>query len=109
MCLDHWQLQGNNYFPHRMEVCHVTRARAWQVEREDWPCDGILARDAKERRQPKLFKEFLETLAQVNQMLKDRGEPELRESELIGIRMHTGPMYEKYNAVLRVFHAIRSW
>ena len=46
---------------------------------------------------------FLETLEKVNQMLKDRGEPELTKDELIGIRMYTGPMYEKYNTVLRAF------
>ena len=34
-------------------------------------------------------------------LLRELHEPALKEEELIGVRLYTGPMFEKYNAVLR--------
>lgn len=44
----------------------------------------------------------------VNARLRERGHAALELDELIAGRLYTGPMYEKYNAVLRFFSAGRT-
>ena len=45
--------------------------------------------------------ELAKEMALVNSRLRSSGHVELLEVELVGGRLYTGPMYEKYNAVLR--------
>ena len=44
---------------------------------------------------------FYTVLCMFNKRLKKIGQEELLETELIGLRLYTGPMFMKYNAVLR--------
>ena len=39
--------------------------------------------------------------AKANEKLRAAGHSEMIREELVGGRLYTGPMYEKYNAVLR--------
>ena len=40
-------------------------------------------------------------LRKINQRLQEKREPRLQKEEIISARLYTGPMYTKYNAVLR--------
>ena len=44
---------------------------------------------------------FDASLADVNSILRGFKVPPLRSEEVIGCRLYTGPLFEKYNAVLR--------
>ena len=43
--------------------------------------------------------------AQVNGKLRALGEPEMTLAEAVGLRLYTGPLFGKYNSVLRGFNS----
>ena len=52
-------------------------------------------------RRPLTLDEIWEAVASCNTALRELREPELIKEEVAGGRLYSGPMYEKYNAVLR--------
>ena len=71
-----------------------------------WPSESLSEIDACHARgrvapRGRPLADFLPALARVNGELEALSEPELLEEELIGGRLYTGPMYQKYNLVLR--------
>lgn len=55
----------------------------------------------REKRQVKALHDFQPEMDRVNGELRSAGQDVLIEEELIAGRLYTGPMYEKYNGVLR--------
>ena len=55
----------------------------------------------QERRMPWPLSHFKKHLDAKNSELRVMGEPLVIEYELVGLRLYTGPMYCKYNLVLR--------
>ena len=45
--------------------------------------------------------------AQVNGKLRALGEPEMTLEEAMGLRLYTGPLFVKYNSVLRGLDTLR--
>jgi len=69
-----------------------------------WPADDTPPRCADGNlyeRSPDPPSKFADKLREVNDELKEAGEPEMLMEELIGCRLYTGPMFVKYNTVLR--------
>eukprot|EP00962_Isochrysis_galbana_P010777 scaffold2996_cov132-Isochrysis_galbana.AAC.1 len=66
-----------------------------------WPkeADGKIENDR--RRKPIPLSEFKDELKNKNKQLKRLNQPEMTEEELIGGRLYTGPVFVKYNSVLR--------
>ena len=64
-----------------------------------------LARDA--RRQIMPLKEYEDKMNEKNAQLREKDLDPLIEEELIAARLYTGPMYSKYNDVLRVIGTLR--
>ena len=76
-----------------------------------------MAKDKKRRnytpdkdRQPLPFEAFAVEFDKRNRQLAQAGEPTLIPEEFFGARLYTGPMYMKYNIVLRGlrFEAMRA-
>jgi ankyrin repeat protein len=89
-------------------VLTTPRTEYWFVaepERDvDWPTESKLADGASEmRRRPLPSKELGTRLGEKNVELRSLGEPELMHEEGVGARLYTGPMYVKYDAILRGF------
>ena len=63
------------------------------------------ARDA--RRQIMPLGEYEAKMNEINDQLRDKDLDQLIEEELIAARLYTGPMYSKYNDVLRVIGTLR--
>ena len=57
-------------------------------------------------RTPEPLSKYLARLAEVNERLAQAKHAAMIEEELIAARMYTGPMYEKYNGVLRSFSGV---
>ena len=70
---------------------------------EGWPeRKGFKEQHAEWCRQPKSLDELMELLElRANARLRAEGHAEVIREELLGGRLYTGPMYQKYNAVLR--------
>ena len=71
-----------------------------------WPSESLAEIDASHARgrnapQGRPLADFHPELHRVNGELAGLGEPVLLEEELIGGRLYTGPMFQKYNLVLR--------
>ena len=89
-------------------VLTTPRTEYWFVaepERDvDWPTETKLADSASAmRRRPLPSKELGTRLGEKNVELRSLGEPELLHEEGVGARLYTGPMYVKYDAILRGF------
>ena len=89
-------------------VLTTPRTEYWFVaepERDvDWPTETKLADGASAmRRRPLPSKELGTRLGEKNVELRSLGEPELMHEEGVGARLYTGPMYVKYDAILRGF------
>jgi hypothetical protein len=70
-------------------------AVSWPVEASD--C-GL---DARKKRQPRPLHYFERTMTGVNAKLREGRQPPMLGEELAGARMYTGPLFYKYNTVLR--------
>ena len=71
--------------------------RLWPNNRREQVADLHTSR----RRKPMLRDERKQRLAEVNGRLESMREPVLTSIEMTGGRLYTGPLYVKYNAVLR--------
>ena len=71
-----------------------------QADLEAWPKE-----DGHEEycRQAKPLEEFAGEVERVNKLLEELREPSLMPEEVGGLRLYTGPMFQKYNATLRGF------
>ena len=67
-----------------------------------WPREETVP-DASMRRQPMLKPHLLEKRDVRNDQLRSLEEPTLLDEEVIGGRLYTGPMFAKYNDLLRGF------
>ena len=59
------------------------------------------------RRQPKTLSEYEAKMNEKNAQLREKDLDPLIKEELIAARLYTGPMYSKYNDVLRVIGSLR--
>eukprot|EP00962_Isochrysis_galbana_P003816 scaffold1069_cov129-Isochrysis_galbana.AAC.4 len=66
-----------------------------------WQTEAIGKIEDKHRRKPQPLSEFVSARNDVNLLLKGLKQPEMTEEELIGGRLYTGPLFVKYNSVLR--------
>ena len=66
--------------------------------RDWWPVEK---KHVQERRRPMPIAELKRLVDERGVRLCDQGEPALTLEEAFGARLYTGPLYEKYNAVLR--------
>eukprot|EP00965_Chrysotila_dentata_P144564 4775357-Pleurochrysis_carterae.AAC.2 len=66
-----------------------------------WPVETRGLKDEGHRRKHLPLEKLLVVAEQLNMKLKQMGEPVLIEAELVAARMYTGPMFVKYNGVLR--------
>ena len=68
-----------------------------------WPKESKLqgAALSSRRRKPLPLVELRSRIEAKNALLREAGEPTLIEVEAIGARLYTGPLFVKYNAVLR--------
>ena len=60
--------------------------------------------DTSRHRQPQTLATFEDNVKQYNKRLKESNQPPVIRQELIGARLYTGPMFVKYNGVLRGLH-----
>eukprot|EP00965_Chrysotila_dentata_P231453 6198373-Pleurochrysis_carterae.AAC.2 len=67
----------------------------------DWPAETCGLDNESHRRKRVPLEELLVLAERLNEQLKAMGEPVLIEAEVVGARLYTGPMYVKYNGVLR--------
>ena len=73
-----------------------------QLQRASYPQETRdIEDDHKRSANPSPLGELLPRLASKNGELRQRGEPELLEEELVAGRLYTGPMFQKYNLVCR--------
>jgi NLR family CARD domain-containing protein 3 len=71
---------------------------------QGWPTDGrphVDSNGIEYVRQPLPPSAFDQKRGELNAKLQSMGEPELLLWEMIGSRLYTGPMFAKYNTVLR--------
>jgi len=68
---------------------------AWASEAEEKLSDRSLCR------KPEALEALLERCATKNELLAQQGEPEVIKEEVVAARLYTGPMFVKYNGVLR--------
>eukprot|EP00962_Isochrysis_galbana_P052901 scaffold24379_cov122-Isochrysis_galbana.AAC.1 len=66
-----------------------------------WQTEAIGKIEDKHRRKPQPLAEFETKRVNWNSRLQHLKEPEITVEELIGGRLYTGPLYIKYNSVLR--------
>lgn len=69
----------------------------------EWPRDKKLYDDAESRklcRRPKHPREFVQTLGEINGKLKEINQS-ITGDMFVGARLYTGPMFMKYNTILR--------
>ena len=77
------------------------KIRAALAGKEGADLEGIRKAGAQHR-QPRPIAELTADMdAKVNGQLHDLGEPEMIVEEAMGLRLYTGPLFVKYNAVLR--------
>ena len=65
-----------------------------------WPSEGGTMRSYM-RRKPQPLEDFEALVRAVNMKLQEEGYKPLLEVEFIGARLYTGPMFRKYNTILR--------
>ena len=88
--------------PDGTEATKVRDARA----DKKWPAEEKLRSNPDEAqrshmRQPKRADVFRGKRDEVDHQLAELGQPRVQDSEFYGGRLYTGPLFEKYNAVLR--------
>mmetsp|Transcript_24188 Transcript_24188/g.70892 ORF Transcript_24188/g.70892 Transcript_24188/m.70892 type:complete len:652 (-) Transcript_24188:3-1958(-) len=66
---------------------------------EDWPTEPELS--ICKRRRPVPLHTFNTAVAEVTAQLRKQAMPAMIKEELIGARLYTGPMFQKYNCVMR--------
>lgn len=67
-----------------------------------WPAESSeKIPDASKRRKAEAFQSFAPKMAGINQRLEEACERPLQIAEFLGGRLYTGPMFVKYNSVLR--------
>jgi hypothetical protein len=95
---------------HRQRIFDVVDGNSsheLNVDRDGWPSETYLAKfpddsmEGKWRRTPRPLEEFRKHMAQHNERLVAADHTELQMLEVVGARLYTGPLYIKYNAVLR--------
>jgi hypothetical protein len=67
-------------------------------KRTTWPVE---TKNNTHPRKATPLAEFLDKLSEINERLAKLGLPTLIKEEVIGLRLYTGPMFMKYNAVCR--------
>lgn len=78
----------------------VRMARTVCADGKHWPCEQVLLADNK-RRQPQPMAAFDSCRERMAPRLSAAGTEPLTNEEFLGARLYTGPMFEKYNTVLR--------
>ena len=63
--------------------------------------EGIRKAGARHRQRRPIAELTVDMDAKVNGQLRDLGEPKMIVEEAMGLRLYTGPLFVKYNAVLR--------
>lgn len=71
-----------------------------RLGREAWPAEAGIV-DGQVGRKPETLSSFEDARTAINARLAKLDAPPLGEYELIAARLYTGPMYVKYNAILR--------
>ena len=77
------------------------------LELERWPVDTKLAANVELHarcRRPKPVAEFADARADLAARLVQKGVTPLTDAEFVGCRLYTGPLFVKYNGVLRGAH-----
>lgn len=83
-------------------VVEPTEQALVRLSRSAWPAETDEALRVRGRcRMPRPLADFEDVFAEHNCKLQMLQQPQITHEELIGGRMYTGPMYQKYNAVLR--------
>jgi NLR family CARD domain-containing protein 3 len=80
----------------------ATSVKEWEFVNEPKSGTVYLQAEASHLKRARVaLKEFERKMGRVNEQLRASHHPPMAVEELIGGRLYTGPMYEKYNAVLR--------
>jgi hypothetical protein len=73
-----------------------------EVASSAWPAESEARLPNRAHcRKPRALSEFREAMDEKNAQLQAVKQPPMTTEELIGARLYTGPLFEKYNAVLR--------
>eukprot|EP00445_Apocalathium_hangoei_P041850 CAMPEP_0203973722 /NCGR_PEP_ID=MMETSP0359-20131031/99736_1 /ASSEMBLY_ACC=CAM_ASM_000338 /TAXON_ID=268821 /ORGANISM="Scrippsiella Hangoei, Strain SHTV-5" /LENGTH=963 /DNA_ID=CAMNT_0050911887 /DNA_START=80 /DNA_END=2970 /DNA_ORIENTATION=- len=89
-----------------VDLCEQQLKKLQQAQRDDvsWPCESTsMLKDRTKCRCTRNLLSFVEEFKAINRLLTNIKEPALLVAELLGARLYTGPMFVKYNAVLRSF------
>lgn len=92
-----------------------------RVTHPEWPAEGDKVGSREVARRPRPLRDFMPSWIEINKLLRSSAEDEesitdreswlksgrdgqhLQVAELIGARLYTGPMFEKYNGRLRYY------
>ena len=87
--------------------CAAAAASPAGLFHERWPVDTKLAANVELHsrcRRPKPVAEFADARADLAAKLAQKGVTPLTDAEFVGCRLYTGPLFVKYNGVLRGAH-----
>ena len=83
-------------------VIDPTRERLARLRLEQWPAEGdSKLPERRHRRRPVPLAKVEEERDRVNERLRTIEQPEMTRFELVAGRLYTGPLFVKYNSVLR--------
>ena len=83
-------------FCQKRSALHASNSCAWPTE------SGDKLKDRSKCRKARGVDHFIEELAVLN-ILLEKVKEQLTVPEMIGAHLYTGPLFQKYNAVLRSF------
>ena len=73
-----------------------------QLGFDRWPEESTKKMpDRTKCRRKRVLEHFEAAMAEKNEQLEREHQPKLVKDELVGAQLYTGPVFEKYNAVLR--------
>lgn len=86
-------------------VLEPTKERLARLRFSQWPAEAEKKLPEGHRRRAVPLAKFEAKMEEVNGQLRSMGQPELTRVELIGGRLYSGPLFVKYNAVLRGYNS----
>ena len=94
----------------RFEIVHAN-GQQYELDLEDdlsyWPCEAKLegypldSKEGRMRRNARTIESYTQEMQRRNDLLAEQKVPPLQTLEFVGARLYSGPLYCKYNAVLR--------
>eukprot|EP00808_Paulinella_micropora_P005493 g9109.t1 len=72
-----------------------------KLELTAWPAENRAGLNAAHQRTAQPIEAFDKKMADLNERLQEKGIVPLQRAEVIGLRLYTGPMFMKYNTLLR--------